>query len=227
MIPPKSRAGYLRHPLDALFGAPAHVAILRALRRFPMGATGRQLSAAAGLYPQAVLDGLARLEWIGLARKRVAGRSYLFELNRRHWLSRQVLPGLLDREPLFLQDLLSTLKQEVERDAEVGALFGSRVRGGERKESDLDVCLVVRDGEARRRFEQRSSSGDGESLQARLWEEFGVRPKFLVLTRKQALAGLRARRRRGAYENLQEDSVVFLGSWETLLNDSKVAPKTR
>lgn len=74
----------MKEPLDAVFAAPCHVAILRALYRGPGPASGRQIARSADVNHQACSEGLRRLEKLGLVRREVLGRAHAFTMNTGH-----------------------------------------------------------------------------------------------------------------------------------------------
>ncbi len=92
---------YAALPLNAVFGAPSHIAVLRALRDTADGATGRDVARRSGVARQAVMNALAQMESAGIVRRRFAGRSHLFRLNGDHWLVEKGLLPLLEAERGF------------------------------------------------------------------------------------------------------------------------------
>jgi len=196
--------GYLRRPLNVVFGAPSHVAVLRGLAQRPAGATGAELARAAGVAHQATLDALARLEWVGLVTRLPMGRGYLFRLNQEHGLVKRGLLPLLQEEVEFRARLRTMLKSAFEKDVEAGAIFGSSSRDEDRPESDLDVCLVVRGQRDKERVLQRASE-----LADAVRRGFGLRLSPIVFTTAEFSAGLR--RKDSLLKSIQEEGERFVG----------------
>jgi len=90
-------AGAVR-PLNAVFSAPCHVAILRALFESREPASGRRIARDAGVNHQACAEGLRRLERLGLVQREVLGRTHAFSLNGGH----PVVDALLN--PLYREE---------------------------------------------------------------------------------------------------------------------------
>lgn len=190
MVRPLKRAasGFLRRPLDAIFGAPSHVALLRALAHAGSGLTGRQVAREAGVAQQAVLEGLARLERSGIVTKIAAGRAYLFRLQRERLVVREGLLPLLEAEGGLRSRLLERLRTAFRGRALSGVVFGSAARGQEQPGSDLDVCLVVG-----RESDKDDARRRGDDLSRSLQRDLGVGLSLLVFTRREFLRAMRSR----------------------------------
>jgi predicted nucleotidyltransferase len=178
--------GYLRRPLDLVFGAPSHIAILRAVAQRAQGATGAEIARAAGTTNQAALDSLARLEGVGLVSRLPMGRGYIFHLNLEHGLVKRGLLPLLSEEVAFRGRLRARLKGAFEKEVVSAVIYGSTGRGSERPESDLDVCLIVKSEKGKEQVLKRS----GEISEA-LRQEFGVRISPIVFRAEEFSRGLK------------------------------------
>lgn len=198
------RGGYLRRPLDVVFGVPSHVAVLRALAARESGASGRELARAAGVTNQAALDALGRLETVGIVSRLPMGRGYIFHLNRGHGLVKRGVLTLLQEETEFGVRLRATLKGAFEKDVVSGVIFGSAGRGEERPESDLDLCLVVKREKDKERVEQRAA----EMAEA-VWKGYGLRLSPLVMTEAEFKGD--ARRGKELMKNIKADGERFVG----------------
>lgn len=140
----RSLTGTLRRPMDAVFAAPSHLALLRVLSETPHGASGRELARLAGLSHQASNDALARLEALGLVRRVGRGRTFLYTLNIEHALFTRLLRPLLEAERDFFQDILKTVERAVAPHCLSATIFGSVARGSEEPASDFDLLVVLR-----------------------------------------------------------------------------------
>jgi predicted nucleotidyltransferase len=196
--------GYLRRPLDLVFGAPSHIAILRALAQRAQGATGAEVARAAGTTNQAALDSLGRLEEVGVVSRLPMGRGYVFRLNRDHELVKRALLPLLREEAEFMANLRAALRNAFEREVLSGLIFGSMGRGEERPESDLDLCLVVKRKEDKERVLLRAAT-----LSESLRSDFGVRVSPIALTAEEFSKGLR--RGNELMRNIRADGDRFAG----------------
>lgn len=184
----RPRKSAFRRPLDRVFPAPSHVAILRALLDSAEGMSGRQVARLAEVNHQACAAALARLEDIGIVRRQGSGQSQLFRLNRHNGLVRDLLVPLFRGERDLFRALLSRLRHLVSGRCRRAMVFGSVARGAEETASDLDLLLVV-DGAAM----SRMARGAAEEARKAVWEEWGVRVNTIVLTVRE----VERRRQRG------------------------------
>jgi len=88
----------MKNPLDAVFAAPCHVAILRAMYRNSRPTSGRRIAREAGVNHQACAEGLRRLERLGLVQRQVLGRAHAFSLNQSHPVVGELLLPVFRRE---------------------------------------------------------------------------------------------------------------------------------
>ena len=178
----------LRRPLDRVFSAPSHIAILRALLDSAEGMSGRQAARLAQVNHQACATALRRLEEAGVVQRQGSGQSQLFRLNRQHAVVRELVLPLLTRERESFRGLLRRLGRLVTGRCARAVVFGSVARGEEAGGSDLDLLLIA-DGSAGRRM-AREAAGEART---RMWKEWGVRVNAIVLTSGE----VELRRRRG------------------------------
>jgi predicted nucleotidyltransferase len=200
----QAQGRFLLRSLNAIFGAPSHVALLRALALGGRGLTGREVARAAGVAQRAGLDGLARLEDAGIVRRTPAGRAFLYELRREHRLVRKGLLPLLEQEAEIRSGVLGRLKSVVANDAVSGWIFGSAARGEERSESDLDILLLVEKKSRIERLQKRISP-----LFEGLRRDFHVRPSLMVMARAEFVRGYREGR--AFMRNVVRDAETFSG----------------
>jgi predicted nucleotidyltransferase len=188
MVRPLKVAGgrFLLRPLNVVFGAPSHVAILRALFGAGRGLTGREVARTAGIAQRSAMEGLDRLEEARLVRRTPVGRAYLFELDREHRLMKKGILPLLEREGEIRAETFLRLRRAFEGAVLGGCVFGSVARGEERPASDLDVCLAVRRPEEKERVQGRASR-----VSAGLRRDLGMLASFLVCTRLELRRGYR------------------------------------
>jgi predicted nucleotidyltransferase len=195
---------FLLRPLNVIFGAPSHVALLRALTQAGRGLTGREVARAAGVAQRAGLDGLARLENAGIVRRTPAGQAYVFELRRDHRLVRSGIVPLLEQEGEVRAEVFGRLRDALEKQVVSGCVFGSTARGEETPESDLDILLLVEGSEDKERIEDRVSS-----VFEGLRQEFSLRPSLVVMTRAEFVRGYRAGR--DFMRNVVREGETFAG----------------
>jgi len=178
--------GTLRRPLDAVFAAPSHLALVRVLSESPHGASGRELARRAGLSHQAASNALARLEGLGIVRRVGRGRVFLYSLNRQHALYVRLIRPLLDAERGVFRTILQTVEDAVGPHCLSATIFGSVARGTEGPASDLDLLIVLRPDRGRSEL-TRAVSGMATAM-SRTW---GIRLNPILFTATQARQHLR------------------------------------
>jgi predicted nucleotidyltransferase len=184
----RARKAVLRHPLDRVFSAPSHIAILRALLDSSEGMSGRQVARLAQVNHQACATALRRLEETGVVERQGSGQTQLFRLNREQAVVRDLILPLLTRERAVFQGLLRRLGRLVAGRCARAMVFGSVARGEEGSESDLDLLLIAEGARGRPRAREAA-----REARTRMWKEWGVRVNGIVLTSRQ----VELRRRRG------------------------------
>jgi predicted nucleotidyltransferase len=133
-------------PLDDVFRSRSYIQVLRALHGLPDGfrASSREIARRAGITHPTASSALFSLADQGLVILERAPRADLFRLNRGHALAHQ-LSSLFEWEQNALADLLSFLKESIERETdsiEAALLFGSAAKGTMTTTSDIDVAVV-------------------------------------------------------------------------------------
>jgi len=189
-----------RRPLDRVFAAPSHVAILRALLDSAEGMSGRQVARLAGVNHQACATALGRLEELEVVQRQGAGQSQLLRLNRENLVVRDLLVPLLRRERDVFPRLLERLGHLMGGRAARALLFGSAARGEERPESDLDLLLIA-DGVRGQRVARQAA----DEARVILKREWGVRVNPIVLSRRAV--ELRRKRRDPLITNILREGI--------------------
>jgi len=179
----RAKVGAFRRPLDQVFAAPSHLAVLRALLDAAEGMSGRQVARLAGINHQTCAVTLGRLEELGLVRRQGSGQTQLFRLNRTHRLVQDLLLSLLQREREVFPKLLRRVGGLLSGHCRQALVFGSVARGEERRVSDLDLLLVA--GGAREAADTRRAAA---TVREALEEEWGLRVNPIVLTERAVAA---------------------------------------
>lgn len=187
MVRPLRRVsgGFLYRPLDVVFGAPSHIAILRALNGAASGLTGRQVAKGAGIAQGAAAEGLRKLVRAKIVRQQPAGRAFLYTLNRDLPLVDSAVQPMLEFERSMRGRIVGLIRSTLAGRCVAAALYGSAARGEERPESDLDVCVIVK-----RPSDKESVRNILDKLIDTLAGE-GVTLSPLVLTTRELREGIR------------------------------------
>ena len=175
----RPRKGTFRQPLDAVFAAPSHLAVCRALLDTAEGMSGRQVARQAGINHQTCAVALGRLEELGVVRRQGSGQSQLFQLSRENLLVRDLLIPLLRKEREIFPRIVRRVGDLAAGRCVRALVFGSVARAEERRESDLDLLLIA-DG-PRGQASTRQAANELRAVMAREW---GLRVNAIVLTQR-------------------------------------------
>ncbi len=140
-------------PLNEILGTRSKVALLRVLLQTEGEYTGRDLARLVDVDHKACYLALNHLVDEGIVRMRRIGQASAYSLNRDH-AAMEMLKPLFEKERAlfarFVQEVGETLYPDAGARKAIDAivLFGSVARGEQRKESDVDLFVLVRTKEA-------------------------------------------------------------------------------
>ena len=132
------------HIAQDIFGRKSRLEVLRCLYDSGESLTGREVSRRSGFSPQQAHKELKALVSLGIAERRVAAPSYLFNLNRGHWLVKDVAAVIFEKEKTWLDELLREFGGKLPHSVKSLILFGSAASGRLRPGSDIDLLALVR-----------------------------------------------------------------------------------
>lgn len=189
--------------LDPLLGSPTKLRLLRTMFGAPdQRWTGRELARTARVSVAQAARELSELADTSLVDREVVGRSYSWQLNRRHvfW---PVLADLFHHESSLRSVLVRELSDGLRRAGiERARLFGSIPRGEERDDSDIDLFLEVRAAGGRARAAEAV-----DRLRSDLWNRYGNPVSALIYSRAEV-----ARPRNPALlKSIEEDGMSVIG----------------
>jgi predicted nucleotidyltransferase len=139
--------------LDNLFSTWSNISVMRALKNYSVGISGSEVSRLAGLTPKNCLITLTALEELGVVIRIRGGREHLFSLNRSHFLVQKVIIPVLNSEIKFVESILKDIRNALKKFTVSIILFGSVALHRETIESDLDVCLIYKNGSLKKQIE--------------------------------------------------------------------------
>ena len=131
--------------LNHIFSSYTNIAVLRALSFSKTGLTGREIARNCGISPKSALIALTNLENLHIVKRVIGGRDHIFTLNTGHYFVSKGITPLLNTELNFLPDILSLIKSKLSKKTISIILFGSVARKEEDIDSDLDICMIVKD----------------------------------------------------------------------------------
>jgi hypothetical protein len=136
---------FTQYPLQEIFAAPSHIAILRVLNQLTQGISGRETARRSGMNDRTCRLSLLRLEQSNLVENLGTGKTKLFRLNRNHYFNQRALSSLFTIENEYLLSLIETLKQDLRGNCVWACIYGSVANKTDSETSDLDVLIVADD----------------------------------------------------------------------------------
>lgn len=135
-------------------GSQARLRILACLYETQAELTLRQIADYTHMHFASVQGGIGLLETQRLVYKRSVGRAHLYTLYHDHYVSTDILPGLLtDR----LAECVQALSKLLQKHCSTLCLFGSYARRTTNASSDLDVLILTQHKAAIEKLLQRHS----------------------------------------------------------------------
>lgn len=166
----------LNNPLDKLLNGEIKVRALRVFCRTSGEIGGRQMAKLINVTPKTAHEILQDLLREGVLTMRTAGKNYLFRLNEDRAVVREVLKPLFASEDALRERLFGAVREAIKGSALKNeilsvALFGSVHGKTERPTSDVDLLVVVKAAEQKKKAEaffseidQQMSAGYGNVI---------------------------------------------------------------
>lgn len=148
------------HVLEAAFGSPAKIRILRVLCASPQPLSGRQVGELARLSHRGAIQALEPLVELGAVRQRRVGKAYQYSLSRENAAVKTIIVPCIKAEAALIDDLKRNVTSQFGKKAVSLTLYGSLVRGMEKKGSDIDVLAIASDVRIKQRLEEKAASLD-------------------------------------------------------------------
>ena len=181
-----------QEPLNQVFDSEAKVRLLRFLCRRGGEWSGRRLADELRINPTTAHKALRELRGTAVVDFRGVGRAFAYSLADDHYLVREILRAVFQREGQALghvaRFLQRTLGASVRSTVVTAAIFGSVARRQERPTSDFDLLVLVRSPRAKRQVERALN---------RRWESFTRSFGLPLAPYVNTVAEARRKRRRG------------------------------
>lgn len=147
----------LTHPLDKILNSEIKVRVLRVFCQVSGELSGRQTAKIVAVTPKTAHEVLQALMKEGSLLMRVVGKTHLFRLNENQKMS-AVLKDLFTAEETLRDWLLKAIIESVKRSSLKSsilsiALFGSIYEKTEGPSSDVDLLVVVKTTEDKKKVE--------------------------------------------------------------------------
>lgn len=202
--------------LDEVFSTWSNIAVFRVLKKHVIGISGREVARLAGMSPKNCLITLSALENLGMVNRVRGGRDHFFSLNREHIIVEEVVLPALKAEDEFFNKLAVLLKNKLKNKTVSMIVYGSVARKEETIESDLDLCVVLKNISQKPEAEEILFD-----LTSTVKQKYGVSISPIYFTRKEF--SLWAGKSKAPVNNIIEEGMVISGlSIKELINDKKI-----
>jgi len=148
----------IRKVLEPIFGSPAKIRILRALFNSPQPLSGRQVGELSGLTHRGAIQAIQSLVELGAVRQRRVGKAYQYSFSEGNIFIEKIIAPCIRAESGLFDGLKKDIAAHFGRDAISLILYGSIVRGEERKGSDIDFIVVAKDARGKTAVEEKAES---------------------------------------------------------------------
>lgn len=148
----------LHKVLEAIYGSPAKIRILRVLSTSPQPLSGRQVGELSGLSHRGAIQALESLVELGAVRQRRAGNAYQYSLSQNNIAVEMIIAPCIKAEAALLDDLKKKIVAQFGRKSVSLTLYGSVVRGTEKRGSDVDVLAIAGDERIKTDLEEKAAS---------------------------------------------------------------------
>ena len=155
----------LNSPLDKILNNEIKVRILRIFCQNAGEMSGRQMAKMVGVTPKTAHEILQDLLREGVLIMRAVGKTHLFRLNEDRAVVHEVLKPLFLMEKTLNERLFDNIRDAIKKsllkdDILSVALFGSVLAKTERAASDVDLFVVLKTVELKRKVETLFSNID-------------------------------------------------------------------
>lgn len=201
--------------LDEIFSRWSNVAVLRALNKYAIGISGREVARIAGISAKNCFIALNDLEDLGIVTRVRGGRDHLFSLNRNHFIVIHGIIPLFEIEAKFLESILSEVKKKLKGKIVGAYLFGSVARREDNIQSDLDLCLIYNNQNNKTSIENIFFE-----LSLELQKKYFIQAVPFLITEENFIR--RARYNKPPVnEIIKEGKLIFGKSIKAILNDKR------
>jgi predicted nucleotidyltransferase len=205
--------------LEAIFGSPAKIRILRVLSGSPQPLSGRQVGELSGLSHRGAIQALESLVEIGAVRQRKVGNAYQYSLSPKNAAVEMIIAPCVKAETAMLDDLKKKIAAQFGRKAVSLTLFGSVVKGTQKRGSDIDVLAIASDGRMKTELEEKAAS---------LTPFFRERYNSLLSLQAFTLDDLRSKKTLPLLKSVLQEGVTLSGKpLRALLSDQKAKNAVR
>lgn len=213
---PKGNGGEMRinKVLDQVFARRSNIRVLRTLKNYASGISGREVARLSGLAAKNSIITLTHLEDLGLVKSIRGGREHLFSLNRESYLIQNSILPLLQSEEEFELSLKKEIKTRLIGKVVSAIIYGSVARKEETEESDFDLCIIYNSANILRTIEEIISS-----LSKTLYNKYGINLSPLYISKTEFIK--KAKEGKPPVKQILKDGELVVGESIKRIVDGK------
>jgi len=199
--------------MDEVFSRWSNIAVLRALNKYGIGISGREVARVAGITNKNCFTALVDFENLGIVNCVRGGNEHSYTLNREHLLVTDAIIPLFEVEDNYFNKIASFIKSKLKNKCISLIVFGSVARKDETMSSDYDLCIVLVDMKQKPKAEEAFYE-----ISFLMSKKFGVSVSPIYFTKKEFAQ--KARLNKSPVNNIVKEGKVISGlSIKELLND--------
>ena len=192
----------IRKVIEPIFGSHAKVRILRALFNSPQPLSGRQLGELSGLTHKGAIHAIQSLVDMGAVKQRRVGKAYQYSLSKGNIFVEKIITPCIRAESGLFYSLKKDIAANFGTDSISLILYGSIVRGEEKKGSDIDLMVVARDEREKKTVEEKAE------LRA---QYFNKRYNALLSLHCYTLSEIKAKKASPLIKSIIKEGIVVSG----------------
>lgn len=201
--------------LDEIFSRWSNVAVLRALNKYAVGISGREVARESGIAVKNCFAALDDLENIGIVTRIRGGRDHIFSLNRDHFLVKEGVVPFFEIEGKFVEAIFNAIRKKLKNKCRSVYVFGSVARKQEKVGSDLDLCVIYDKKDQRKIIEEAILDMNSE-----LHKKYFVNAAPFFITVSEFIK--RVKSNKPPVNEIMNEGLLILGnSMEKLLHDKR------
>ena len=194
---------FTQYPIQEIFSAPSHIAILRVLNQITQGISGRELARRAAINDRTCRLALGRLEQFGIIENMGTGKIKLFRLNRKNYFAKTVLPPLFAGEVSFLGSLIEKLQEALKDKCTWACIYGSVAKKIDVESSDLDLLVILKNENELQLIQEYIIE-----LISNIFIDYGLSLSPVLLTKYQ---WQKEKQYQGLKKNVMQDHIPLVG----------------
>lgn len=195
----------INKPLDELFSTWSDIAVMRVLKNYNTGLSGREIARLSGMTAKSAIRTLSRLEDLGVIKRIRGGREHFFSLNREHFLVQEIILHVLEGEEKFRDAVYQEIRRALKGKCNSVYIFGSVARKEEKVESDLDLCIVLDKEDQKEELEELF-----EELRSELFNKYGVNASPFYIMASEFSA--KAKDKKPPVKDIVEEGKMLFGN---------------